>query len=168
MRILFLSIVLILAGCSQSRYVYKKPQECTVVDTDNGAQVSCPDGTEVFIPDGNDGVDGSDGADGIDGSDGVDAVLLTKEILPAGSCTEVQPGIWAENISNGEIFDLYYNDQCSDSLGEYCDNIATIEGSTGSVNAGQGSGTICWIDNLQFSGVRLDNNDIEVYILDFN
>lgn len=81
-----------LMGCLGDANVSVAPSKpCTVVDSDAGAVVKCPDGTEQFIADGQagqstngtnglDGKDGANGADGAagaagaDGRDGVDGV----------------------------------------------------------------------------------------------
>lgn len=113
------------------------------------------------------GPPGQDGAPGQDGRDGKDAALLIKKMAPANSCTNILPGIWVENIQNGRVFDVYFNQNCADAQGEYCDNVVPVEAATGSVNPGQGSGSLCWAGNYQFSGVLQDNGDIMVYVLMF-
>lgn len=115
-----------------------------------------------------DGKNGQNGAPGTSGQDGEDAVLMYNVTLPKGACMEIAPEIWAENIHSGEVFDVYYNDQCTDAQGEYCDNVATSYGHSGHLgNTEPGSSSVCWVDYYQFSGVRLDNGDIKVYVLEF-
>jgi hypothetical protein len=45
---------------------------CTVQQANNGAIISCTDGTSVLVLNGRDGIDGTNGADGKDGVDGKD------------------------------------------------------------------------------------------------
>lgn len=124
---------------------------------------------------GADGKDGRDGIDGKDGLDGKDAVVLGEVLVKKNTCTQIGPNIWAQNISNGYVFDVYSDSSCSDyengDLKEYCDNVAT---SFGSYNGGQvgntlpGSSTLCWVEKTQYSGVRQLNGDILIKALDFN
>ena len=102
--------------------------------------------------------------------EGSDAVLLIKATVDAGQCSEIYPGVYAENINNGEFFDVYYNDMCKDSAGEYCDNVQTSYGSSGTFGSNKvGNGTVCWADDLMITGVRdVNDGSIEVRILDFN
>lgn len=126
------------------------------------SSIGCADNGFKYV-EGPAGIDGRDGRDGVDGSA---PIVVTSVNVPDGQCVQIAQNIWAENIHNGEIFDVYYNDQCKDSLGEYCDNVVPSEGSTGSVNPYQGSGTVCWADNYQISGSR-DGNDILVRVIEF-
>ena len=158
----YLSMVcfaLILGSCGQNE-ADLSDYKCSIEDTATGADISCPGEDPVVLSDGYDGVAGSDGLNGV--------VLSTVQVLN-GDCTEVSPGIYVENIKNGRIFDVYYNAQCADSLGEYCDNVMAQYGSSGSYGQNKpGSGTVCWVGNTQFSGIRLDNGDLIINILDFN
>lgn len=157
--ILGVLLSLTLVGCGQDSFQYENAKQCTVEQIPTGAVITCPDGTQSFI---------TNGSDGQDGQDGQDAVILTRVMAPANACTLVYPGVWVENINTGKVFDVYYNANCSDAQGEYCDNVVPVDESTGSVGQYNGSGTVCWADNLQLSGVLRSGGDIEVYILDFN
>lgn len=117
---------------------------------------------------GQDGIDGKKGAQGAPGEDGQDAAVLLKKLAKANRCTSILPGMYIENIQNGEVFDVYFNDSCDDSQGEYCDNVVPSEATTGKVDQYRGSGTVCWADNYQISGVKQTNGDILVYILEFS
>lgn len=120
-----------------------------------GTKLICPDGSEYDLP-----VEGTDPDE--------TPINLTNKIVPKHACMEVAPGLYVENIRNGEIFDVYYNASCSDSQGEYCDNVATSYGSSGRIGAGEpGSSTVCWVNDIQLSGVKKDNGDITLYILEF-
>lgn len=139
-------IFLFLVGCGtdNNAVIYKTPEPCTV----EGYTVTCPDGTTVTLP---------------EPEDGVDAVLLTTvDISNYLTCSQIYPGIWAQNlIDDGEVFDVYYNDTCDDHLGEYCDNIKYSDEDQ--------AGQVCWVDNLQISGSRVFGTDtVRIRILDFN
>ena len=45
---------------------------CSVEQLDDGALITCPDGSEAMVYNGHDGEAGVDGIDGVDGEDGVD------------------------------------------------------------------------------------------------
>jgi len=129
--------------------------------------------TEKVILSGSDGAVGAagiNGTDGVDGLDGADAAVLTRVIVGSGNCEQVAPGFWAESIHGSTIFDIYTSATCSDSSGlEQCDNVETSFPTSGTTGAsGPGGGEVCWSDNIQFSGVKLANGDLEVYVLDFN
>lgn len=145
-------------------------RSCKVEDHPQGAVITCGDSQQIIADgkDGEDGVDGQDGKNGEDGADGEDAVILTKATVSKNKCVKIYNGIWAENVQNGKVFDVYSNDKCSDSKGEFCDNVVPSDDSTGKVEQYRGSGTVCWAGNIMISGVKKDNKDIEVYILDFN
>lgn len=155
---IFLCLLLFLTACGD-KASYTTPRGCTVDKVDDATHISCPDGTNIVV---------EDGKDGENGQDGEDAVNLTKVTAPKNSCTQVGEGLYVENINNGSVFDVYYNSQCSDSLGEYCDNVVPAEPTVGQVDQYNGSGTVCWAGDIMLSGVVQDNGDIEVYLLDFN
>lgn len=70
-----LSVLLAFGACSSlpsADIQTKTNSSCTVTKTQDGAIVTCPDGSEVFIPQGENGKDGIDGQDGQDGRDGTD------------------------------------------------------------------------------------------------
>lgn len=116
-----------------------------------------------------DGRNGRNGTPGAPGQDGADGVVMSTVVLTKNSCSELVPGVWAENIQNGEVFDVYYNANCNDNQGEYCDNVATSFGHSGHLgNDEPGASSVCWVNNYQFSGVQLNNGDIRVYVLKFN
>jgi len=128
---------------------------CSVVDTATGAEIRCDDGTVVTV------------------EDGADNNILTSLLLPRNSCTKVADGVFVENIQNGYIFDVYKHRSCSDYVGgilqEYCDNVSTSYGHSGSLGQDEpGSSTFCWVDEVQFSGIRLANGSILLMILDFS
>lgn len=157
-----------LIGCgpkAKFHSVKAKPDEgCSITEIDEGAIINCG-GNLVFIGDGSDGKDGTNGNDGQNGSD---AVSLTKINAPKNKCTKVSDNIWVENIQNGKVFDVYSNSNCADNQGEYCDNVVPSNDKTGKVEEYRGSGTVCWSGNIQLSGVKQDNGDILIYMLDFN
>ena len=97
-----------------------------------------------------------------------EGVTLTSVLVKPGECTQVGEELWAENIRGGELFDVYYNDQCKDNLGEHCDNVIPSYGRSGELNSDEhpGSGTVCWVDNIMISGYK-DNSDIVVQVLEF-
>jgi len=83
-RVLFVGAVVFLVSCGPQ--TDEKPEQiieptanvyCTVLETELGADITCPDGTQVSIRHGAKGTDGArgpageNGKDGIDGSDGV-------------------------------------------------------------------------------------------------
>lgn len=146
------------------------PQECIELleglDGTNGEEG--PQGEEGN--NGSDGLDGVDGIDGVDGEDGEDAVLLTTKVLENG-CHSIFPGLWAQNLDNGYVFDVYTNNTCEDTTGaEVCDNVATSYGSNDNPPVGNdqpGAAEVCWHENLMISGARLDGGDIFLYILEF-
>lgn len=128
--------------------------DCTVSQEKNGALVECDDGTNVFIPNGS------------------DAVKLSTAILPKHTCSQLLPGIFAQNINFGEVFDVYTTSSCNDfDKTEICDNVETQFGATNNPPSGNeypGSAKVCWAGNIQLSGTRQRNGDILVHILDFN
>jgi hypothetical protein len=146
-------------------------KSCTVVDTAQGAKLECEDGTVADINDGKDGINGSNGTNGTNGKDGEDGVALTSVKVNKNTCTQVYQNIWVENI-NGEVFDVYYNPNCADNQGEYCDNVIPSYGVSGSVDDKyhRGSGTTCWADNVQIQGHRVTNTskDFIIKVMDFN
>ena len=114
--------------------------------------------------------DGSDGLQGPKGEPGEPGSTLSRYLLPKGTCTALSDGLWAEHIYDSGtgtyVFDIYYTNDCSDSNGEYCDNVVPATGVTGSVDPYSGSGTVCPVDNLLVFGGLLDNDDILVYVLE--
>jgi hypothetical protein len=159
----YLLPLLFLTGCETNDVVFRdqEPQGgCSITEVPEGALINCGDG-DVLIS------DGSDGEAGQDGTDGKDAVILDIYQVKPGACTQVGQDIWIENIQNGRVFDVYSNDQCKDSKGEYCDNVVPVDDRTGRVDEYRGSGTVCWANNKQISGVKMDNNDIMIYVLEF-
>ena len=107
------------------------------------------------------GRNGAHGVNGVDGADGVNAVLLSSKTIAPGECAQIGVGIWAENINKGQLVDIYYNDSCDDKLGEFCDNLLPANGK-------KGSGTMCWVGNVQISASYGENGAVTVYSLDFN
>lgn len=148
----------------------KDGSSCSVQSITNGARITCTDGTQASITNGSNGSDGSDGAAGQDGQDGQDAVVLSTVKVPANSCTQVARDIWVENIQNARVFDVYSNDKCRDSKGEYCDNVLASFGNSGLLDETDhpGSGTTCWANNIQIQGHKDQNNDILVKVLEYN
>lgn len=76
---------------------------CTVVDTDMGATITCPDGSETTILD---GAVGATGASGIDGQDGEDSPIspysLTEVVNPCGDTSGIEDEILLRTAS-GEL-----------------------------------------------------------------
>lgn len=163
----------LLASCgnnSNNAFLRKAPKQCSVSKVNGVTTVSCPDGTSSIINDGTDGKDGAAGQDGINGTNGSDAVVLYQTVVGKNQCVEVYPGIYVESINNSEFFDVYENDSCKDSLGEYCDNVKASYGSSGQFGSDKkGSGEVCSIDKIQITGQRdTDTNDLTVNVFDFN
>lgn len=86
-------------------------ENCTVVERGESAAVVCPDGSEVVVEDGVDGVDGEDGTDGrdgVDGRNGVDGV--DNHIAATHTCTgslEATPCYFIYQVSvmtSGDVF----------------------------------------------------------------
>ena len=169
MKFFIVIISIFLIGCGQNaKFKTVKGDSCTIKEADGGVLINCGDG-DLLIEDGSDGQNGADGIAGADGQDGSDAVILTTVNAPKNKCTKVYQGIWVENIQSGRVFDVYVNDKCSDSLGEFCDNVEPAYGSNGSISPGQGAASVCWAgSSIQLSGVKKSNGDITIYILDFN
>lgn len=129
-----------------------KPGYCTI----EGTLITCPDGNSIDILNGKD-----------DLSDKTGTVVTTTNV-ETGMCEQIYPGIWAENIYSGEIFDVYMNDVCSDSLGEYCDNVQPSYGSSGDIGPNEtGNGTVCLALNYMVVGKKLANDSIDVSVIDF-
>lgn len=169
-KLLILTSLLFLVGCGDDETVeFIQPEPCTTTTEATGVVITCPDGTvsEIPFP-----ADGQDGADGIDGEDGEDAVVYSEVPVPAGQCVEVADGVWVENIQNGRLIDVYMNDQCKDSLGEYCDNVIPSYGRSGRLDDDPhpGSGTTCWADNLLILAHKPGKNDVDltIKVIDFN
>lgn len=144
----YLILALLMASCNKSSIVVPE-KSCTVTES----RVMCPDGTYYEIPqpipDSND-------------------VVLSIYNVEKGHCIEVAVNIYVENLSNGNIFDVYYNDSCSDDRGEYCDNVQTSFGSSGDYgHGGRGSSTVCWAGNTQVSGVKNKGGSINIYVIGF-
>jgi len=169
-QLLFILAVTALVGCGEQEVAFSPADGadgtgCTVEEVPGGANITC--GEEVtFI------ADGEDGQDGATGQPGQDAATLTTVALPAGGCSQVGPGIWAENVRNGQLFDVYLNANCEDRDGEYCDNVIPSYGRSGQLDSDEhpGSGTVCWAGDYQISGYKTSKNskDIVIKVLDFN
>lgn len=159
-KITLLSLLAGLVACSNAEFEAVE-YRCTI----SGQTITCPDGSELVIPEPQDGTDGTDGRDG---EDGEDAVLLTKKTVKTGECTEVAAGVYVENIKKGLVFDVYMNDKCQDKLGEFCDNVEPSYGSTGLLGENKpGGAEVCWADNRMLSGERV-GDDLLIRVLDFN
>lgn len=159
-KVIVLIALLGLTACGSSRFQVageKDPQVCSIVDS----QIVCPDGSVADLP--------KDGADGSDGKDGQNSVVLSIVKVAANKCVQVAPGVYVENIRSGNFFDVYSNDQCKDSLGEYCDNVEPSQGSTGEFGDNkQGGAEVCWTSNdVQVSGSVDNNGDLLIRVLDF-
>lgn len=137
---------------------------CTVTQILNGVLIKCDDGSETIVYNGANGKNGIDGADGVDGQDGSTPLVHTKVVVAKNECKKILDGIWVESISNGEFFDVYYNDMCKDSHGEFCDNVESSYGRAGTFGSQtKGSGSVCWANDVQISGA-LDTNSKELTI----
>lgn len=164
-----ISLMWFLTACGNSKFTAVEYQ-CKVVDN----MIVCPDGSTLELPapvagpPGAPGQDGTDGTDGQDGQDGEDAVLLTQAKVEANTCTKVADGLYVESIRNSQIFDVYSNDKCKDSLGEYCDNVEPSFGSSGSLGENKpGGAEVCWAGNRMVTGEKV-GNDLLIRVLDFN
>lgn len=158
---LLLGLVLVLmTGCGDAEFEAvgeTEPQTCSI----QGNKIVCPDGTMTDLP--------SDGQDGTDGKDGQNAVILSVVKVAANKCVQVAPGVYVENIRSGNFFDVYSNDECKDSLGEFCDNVEPSQGSTGEFGDNrQGGAEVCWTsNNVQVSGSVDNNGDLLIRVLEF-
>lgn len=77
-------MIFVLFGCGRT-HTKTEYVGCSVEDTPKGAVVTCPDGTEVPVYDGEDGENGSDGKDGEDGEDAPVSDTTIVDILdPCG------------------------------------------------------------------------------------
>lgn len=164
MKVLGLFSFILLVSCGDGYYLnshLRKVESCTVTKENGITTINCPDGTSVQV---------SDGKDGQNGEDGKDSVTLYQTQVDKNKCVQVYPNIYVENINNGEIFDVYSNDSCSDTLGEYCDNVKASYGSSGQGGSDKkGSGEVCSIDKLQITGQRDKNdNSLTINVFDFN
>lgn len=184
MRTILITLALIgfLGSCGQN--VVKSNIDCwaeTSEDTTVAYTQVCDNGTSFDVKNGTDGNDGANGNNGVDGANGVDGkdgvngknAKLTIVNVPNGSCTMVYPGLWVENIHNGEIFDTYQTPTCSDSKGEYCDNTETSYGSSGGLGKGKfGSSKTCVLKTDTFVGTilgaRKDDNSINIFLFDYS
>ena len=114
------------------------------------------------------GKEGASGKDGAPGIDGQSPIIVTQAKVPAGQCVEVAENIWVENIHNGAIYDVYYNDECKDSKGEYCDNVEPSFGNSGRLGPDKpGGGEHCLIETTFISGQRY-GNDLSIVVMEFN
>jgi len=178
--------ILSMGGCGERQEVLVTGQDglngqgCSIV----GSDLVCGDtvfdldqlqGADGAIgPQGPAGQAGEQGPSGQDGADGQDAANLTTVTLAKGSCSSIYPGIYAQNLSSGYVFDVYtsVSSTCSDyDGGEVCDNVATSFGADNNPPVGNGypgGGDVCWHGNILLSGARQANGDIKVYILEFN
>ncbi len=123
-KVLIISIFLIITmGCITDNKHSGVPQNtyCTVTNTNNGSEITCPDGSTAFISNGNDGRDGqnglqgvqgapgndgNDGRDGQDGIDGKDAII--KIIDPCGPSTSGYDEILL-CLNNGSLMAYFEN-----------------------------------------------------------
>lgn len=151
---LLLITLLTVVACGRAKFTSVEQKVCSI----EGDQVVCPDGTTAPLP-----------RDGRDGTDGKDAVLYSEIKVEPGECTMVATGVYVENIRNGDVFDVYYNDQCKDSLGEYCDNVEPSEGSVGGQLGDNrpGGAEVCWAMQRQVSGERMSGGNLLIRVLEF-
>lgn len=159
---------LLLTSCGNrlgNAFIEKESKEgCSVERVANGTLIKCADGSETLIYDGSNGTNGQDGKDGVDGKDGETPLIHTKVKVGKNECKKIVDGIWVESINNGEFFDVYKNDMCKDSHGEFCDNVESSYGRSGKFGSQtKGSGSVCWADDVQISGA-LDTNTKELTI----
>jgi len=115
---------------------------CTI----SGNTISCPDGTQVDV--------------------NQDQVNLTEVSVKGNSCTKIIEGLWVESIQNSTIFDVYLNENCTDSQGEYCDNVKPSYGSSGQFGENKrGNGTVCTFDKAFLFGEKV-GNDLNIKLLE--
>lgn len=92
---LTLTTVFALIGCSGGPFVESEVanSSCSVSSVDGGALISCPDGSQQVVLNGNNGVNGTDGVDGADGQDAVLPDTSVVEIIdpcgPSGGFDEI-------------------------------------------------------------------------------
>jgi len=103
-----LAILFILSACNDM-FVQRLYSSCTVTTFNEGALISCPDGTTTFIENGQDGtngLDGQNGTNGQNGQDGQDAVIngftIVEIINPCGNSPSVYDEVFLK-LSNGQI-----------------------------------------------------------------
>ncbi len=151
----------------------KDGESCTIKATANGALITCANGVQVALKngeDGKDGEDGQDGQDGKDGEDGSDGSVLSTTLAPvAGVCHEVAPGIFAKN--EGFKADVYNNDQCShlgdvgtySDAGTICNNVSDFNEHREDHN-----GENCWIDDNTVLYVKGGFADMVFQVITYN
>jgi len=160
-------LTLVTTACGQNS------DECKVQP--DGRTLICEGGTLV-VPeaiDGQDGATGPQGEQGIQGEPGLQGepgpagVFTTQTEVAPKDCSEVLPGIFVQNLQQGQIFDVYLEKTCDDETQEVCDNVATSSGGRNPFGVGNsGSSTTCALKNLLFFGQRLDNDAILLTILE--
>ena len=109
--LLAIMIGLMLASCDNSvgfevmrdlEDIPEPVQNCSVESVEGGALITCPDGSEAFVPNGQDGEDGTDGMDGQDGEDGSDGLdgLFVAYVDPCGSETRHDELLYVDRAGN--------------------------------------------------------------------
>lgn len=158
-KLMILTGILALISCGKeggyhlNSHLHDVKQSCTI----SGSFIVCPDGSSIEIKNGKDGVNGADSS------------IVTRSTVDVAECKEIYQGVYAEYIDGGNFFDVYYNDSCSDSLGEYCDNVKTSYGSSGTFGKdGYGSGDVCLANDLIVIGGKNDLDQIEITVIKFN
>lgn len=162
MKHVLLITMFALVACDNASFEYQPLCESQQSDTE--VIITCgTDITTIPIP--------TDGKDGTDGQDGDDALIYSEFELPKSSCVQVADGLWAENIYNGQLMDVYFNPSCADNQGEVCDNVVPSYGRAGTNNSDKhpGSGTVCSVDNLLITVSKDSKNakDMLVRVIEF-
>jgi hypothetical protein len=89
MKKILIGLVLALAACSNELPENGKDgASCTVSESEEGATIACEDGTQVFLPNGEDGDDGTNGSNGEDGLNGSDARSCIVSDFDGFTCLE--------------------------------------------------------------------------------
>ena len=115
----------VLVGCALGIKAPPSSQPCTAVAALGGAQVTCPDGTSVFVPNGASGAPGQDGVDGTqgtpgqagqngatgptgaNGANGADAIPVTSVKLCPGESTYPSAFVEYALCLEGRLFAVY-------------------------------------------------------------
>ena len=135
--ILMALLMIVLVGCGKDveRVEGTAGVSCYSEQVTGGINIICGDDVK-FLPNGSDGSDAS-------------AILTSVDVAP-DQCVEVFPGVYAENIRDGKLADIYLNGTCADRDGEFCDNLIPSFGISGRLDDKdhEGSGTTCWAGDL--------------------
>ena len=91
-----MAIILAITGCGQYKAIFNLPS-CDATQSSSGATLTCPDGSSLFIPFGEDGANGANGSDGANGTNGTNGT----DGQDGANGTDGQDGAPGEDGSNG-------------------------------------------------------------------